>query len=79
MSTGTVYQIVIRGDLSKRYATALEEMEVETKGGNTILTGEVIDGPHLHGILDRISAMGLGLVSVESKSESRDDEAPAPR
>jgi hypothetical protein len=54
-------------------------MKVETKSGNTILTGEVIDESHLHGILDRRSAMGLGLVSVESKSESRDDEAPEPR
>jgi len=44
-------------------------MEVETSGGHTgytVFTGEVIDQPHLHGILDRIGAMGLTLVSVES-------------
>lgn len=79
MSTGTVYQIVVRGVLSKRYATAFEEMEMETRGGQTILTGEVFDGPHLYGILDRVGAMGLVLVSVESMSESEDDEAPEPR
>jgi hypothetical protein len=44
-------------------------MEMSTRGGNTILTGEIIDQPHLHGILDRIGALGLDLVSVESLHE----------
>ena len=66
MSTRTVYRIVVGGELSERYARAFEGMEVETKSGQTILTGEVIDNSHLHGILDRIGALGLKLVSVES-------------
>jgi len=44
-------------------------MEMETKGGRTILTGEVIDESHLHGILDHIGALGLKLVSVVDLSE----------
>ena len=43
MSTKTVYQIVVRGEISKRYAMAFEGMEMETKSGQTILTGDVID------------------------------------
>jgi hypothetical protein len=66
MGTRTVYRIVVSSELSKRYALAFEGMEMETKSGRTILTGEVIDQPHLHGILDRINALGLDLVSVES-------------
>jgi osmotically-inducible protein OsmY len=62
----TVYRIVVREELSRRYAVAFEGMEMETKAGQTILTGEVIDQPHLHGILERINALGLKLVSVES-------------
>ena len=65
MGTGTVYRIVVRGELSRRYAQAFEEMEVETEAGRTILTGEVIDQPHLHGIIDRVGGLGLELVSVE--------------
>lgn len=64
--TGTHYRVVVRGELSERLAAAFEEMEMETEGGHTILTGE-IDQPHIHGILDRIGALGLKLVSVESE------------
>jgi hypothetical protein len=70
MGTRTVYRIVVGGELSERYAVAFEEMEMETKSGRTVLTGEVKDGPHLHSILDRIGALGLKLVSVEDLSES---------
>jgi hypothetical protein len=71
MSTKTVYQIVVRGEISERYAMAFEGMEMETKSGQTILTGEIIDNSHLHGILDRIIALGLELVSVEEMSRER--------
>ena len=71
MSTKTVYQIVVRGEISGRYAMAFEGMEMETKSGQTILTGEIIDNSHLHGILDRIIALGLELVSVEEMSRER--------
>jgi hypothetical protein len=39
------------------------------KDGDTILTGEVIDQPHLYGILDRINAIGLELLSVQALPE----------
>src|SRR5215213_1486367 len=35
--TGTVYRIVMRSELSDRYAVAFEGMEMETKNGDTIL------------------------------------------
>jgi hypothetical protein len=71
MSTKTVYQIVVRGEISERYAAAFEGMEMEAKSGRTVLTGEIIDNSHLHGILDRIIALGLELVSVEEMSRER--------
>jgi hypothetical protein len=71
MSTKTVYQIVVRGRISERYATAFDGMEMETKSGQTSLTGEIIDNSHLHGILDHIIALGLELVSVEEMSRER--------
>ncbi len=68
-SIGTVYRIVVRSELSNRYAVAFEGMEMETKNGYTILTGEVIDQPHLYGILDRINGLGLQLLSVQALPE----------
>ena len=67
--TGTVYRIVVRSELSNRYAVAFEGMQMETKHGETILTGEVIDQPHLYGILDRINGLGLELLSVRALPE----------
>ena len=60
-----VYRIVVRSELSERYALAFEGMKMETKDGQTILIGEIIDQPHLFGILDRINGLGLELLSVE--------------
>jgi hypothetical protein len=65
--TGTVYRIVVRSELSDRYAVAFEEME--TKHGETTLTGEVIDQPHLYGIVDRINGLGLELLSLQALPE----------
>jgi len=73
--TGTFYRIVVRDELSQRYAAAFEGMEMETKCGQTILTGEVVDQPQLHGFLDRIGGLGLKLISVEAvPGESRGDK-----
>jgi hypothetical protein len=67
---GTVYRIVVRSELTDRYASAFEGMEMETKNGRMILTGEVKDQPHLFGILGRINALGLVLLSVQALSEA---------
>ena len=75
MSKGTVYRIVVRSELSERYAVAFEGMKMETKDGQTILIGEIIDQPHLFGILDRINGLGLELLSVEALPE---DAHPGP-
>jgi hypothetical protein len=67
--TGTVYHMVVGGEFSDRYAAAFEGMQMQTKDGCTILTGEVVNQPHLHGILDCIGDLGLKLVSVQDPSE----------
>ena len=62
----TSYRIVVRSELNGRYAVAFEGMQMEAKGGLTVLTGKIIDQPHLFGILDRINGLGLQLLSVEA-------------
>jgi hypothetical protein len=66
---GTVYRIVARSELDDSYASAFEGMRMETREGQTILTGEVKDQPHLFGILERINGLGLELLSVETLPE----------
>ena len=67
--SGTVYRIIVRSELSDKYAVAFEGMEMDTKSGETILMGKVIDQPHLYGILDRINGLGLELLSVQALPE----------
>jgi hypothetical protein len=43
---------------------------MDTKSGNTVLTGKIIDQPHLYGILDRINGLGLELLSVQALPEN---------
>jgi hypothetical protein len=63
--TGRVYRIVVRSELSNVYAVAFDGMEMEARGGDTVLTGRIIDQPQLYGILERINGLGLELLSVQ--------------
>jgi hypothetical protein len=63
------YQIVVRAEIGERFAAAFEGMEVRISDGRTIITGEIVDQSHLYGILDRINALGLELVSVQTVPE----------
>ena len=65
-ATGKLYRIVVRSELGDRYASAFEGMRMEIKDGQTILTGEVKDQPHLFGVLDRLNGLGLELLSVQA-------------
>ena len=58
------YEIRIRGRLSEVMQSAFEEFEVSTEPVETILHGQVLDQAALHGLLDRIAALGLELVEV---------------
>ena len=62
----TPYRIVVRSELSERYATAFDGMQMEAKNGETILVGEIVDQSHLLGILNRINGLGLQLLRVEA-------------
>jgi hypothetical protein len=48
----------------------VECVEIETEDGQTILTGEVKDQPHLFGVLGRLNGLGLELLSMQAQSET---------
>ena len=81
------YRIVVAGELSGRFAPAFEGMTVRCTGGQTAITGIVVDQSQLHGLLDRIGELGLELVSVTAIADEdppagaqrrRDDSAGSP-
>ena len=60
-----VYEIRFRGHLDARRAQMFEGLEMAQElGGETVLTGSVIDQAALHGILGRIRDLGVPLLSV---------------
>jgi hypothetical protein len=77
--TGRVYRIVVRSELSNVYAVAFEGMEMESREGDTVLTGRMIDQPQLYGILERINGLGLELLSVEAMPDDANPDARANR
>jgi hypothetical protein len=67
--TRKAYRIVVRAEIGERFAAAFEGMNVRITEGRTIISGEVADQSQLHGILDRIHALGLELVSLQPVPE----------
>jgi hypothetical protein len=64
-----LYEIRFRGHLDARRAQMFEGLEMaQEPGGETVLTGSVIDQAALHGILSRIRDLGVPLLSVKRLS-----------
>jgi len=61
----TCYRVVVREELDDRYASAFEGMRLDLVDGQTVITGTITDRAQLHGLLERIDALGLELISVE--------------
>lgn len=63
------FEIRISGRLSDRARAAFPDMAVVEVPAETILSGWTRDGDEVHGILDRIQALGLELVSLHQLPE----------
>jgi hypothetical protein len=60
----TRYRIVVEGGLGARFREAFSDFDIEREGDDTVLEGEVADQSQLQGVLDRVAALNLTLVSV---------------
>jgi len=58
------YEIRIRGRVTRSLLDSFERMESELEPVETVLHGPVRDQAELHGLLDRIQALGLELIEV---------------
>jgi hypothetical protein len=61
--------IKIRGHLDKKWRNSFEGLEINYEGDNTILTGNIEDEAHLHGVLNQIRDLYLKLISVNPADE----------
>jgi hypothetical protein len=58
------YEIHIKGRVSEQLLSVFEGMDATVESAQTVLRGPVRDQAALHGLLDRIQALGLELIEV---------------
>ena len=60
-----VYQIRVEGQLDSGWTDWFDGLTITREdGGNTLLTGEVVDQSALYGLLKKIRDLGMSLISV---------------
>ncbi|RPJ17338.1 MAG: hypothetical protein EHM33_33065 [Chloroflexi bacterium] len=76
MDNSTLYQIKVKGHLDESLASWFEGFTIANQeDGDALLTGHIQDQSALHGILNRISNLGLTLISVNTvPEEDRENE-----
>jgi hypothetical protein len=67
--TTAVYEIRIKGGMSDQLLAAFEGMESTVQSAETVLRGPAVDQAALHGLLDRVQALGLELIEVRRLPE----------
>lgn len=78
MDNPTVYQIRVKGHLDETLRSWFDGFDVTNQeDGDALLTGHIQDQAALHGILNRISNLGLTLVSINSIPEEEPEDKPA--
>ena len=71
-----VYQIRIKGHLGRQWADWFEGLTITLEDdGDTLLTGPVVDQAALHGLLKKVRALGMPLVSVSPLENGQADQS----
>jgi hypothetical protein len=60
------YRVVVDGELSDDIGRAFEGMSLSRENGTTVLVGAMRDQAQLQALLQRISDLGLTLLSVRA-------------
>ena len=60
------YEFILEERLTPTMREAFPELQVVSRhrDAGSVLFGAVLDGPHLHGLLDRFQTLGLTLVEM---------------
>jgi hypothetical protein len=60
------YEIRVQGNLDAKWSDWFDGFTISQQANDeTLLTGQVVDQPALHGLLAKIRDLGLPLLSVE--------------
>ena len=74
------YRLTVQGELSDNLQPVFPGMELTRSDGNTALAGTVRDQAELHGLLRRVSDLGLTLLEAKAVDDlpgRRPDVDPA--
>ena len=63
-------EIKVEGHLDKKRMNWFEGMAISYAGNNTILTGDIKDEAHSHGVLNQIRDLNLKLILVKPAEEN---------
>ena len=70
-----VYQIRLKGHLSRHWADWFDGLTITLEdGGETLLTGPVADQAALHGVLKKVRDLGLPLLSIITVDQCQNSE-----
>jgi hypothetical protein len=71
-----IYQIRIKGHLGREWTGWFEGLTITLEeGGDTLLTGPVVDQAALHGLLKKVRDLGMPLVSVSPVEPGHTDQS----
>ena len=65
----TRYELRIKGRLSPDVRADFDDFELAEAPVETVMLGDVVDEAHLHGVLARLQAFGLQVLSLRSLPE----------
>jgi hypothetical protein len=64
-------KITVQGHLDEKWMNSFEGMKISYEGNNTILSGNLKDEAHMHGVLNIIRDFNIKLISVNPAEENK--------
>jgi len=71
--TPQTYAITFKGEAGTTVRAAFEDLDISTEAGFTTLRGKLPDQAALHGVIDRMRALGLELIDVRLTEDEPED------
>ena len=71
-----IYEITVRGHVGRSSRAAFAEFDIALRDGNSVLCGEIVDQPALHGVLERLQRLGLVLLDVHALTKPEEGAEP---